>query len=407
MLIEATQRLVNCIKTDEHLRFILTISEQDHGAKIPEAGVLQLLNLPEQPHKITLKTILLRGEFRIQLSAYTQTQHFTKTLPSDMSCESAVDLVLNEPFRQVHLQSPNGDLYCRNIVGKDTYLSTKSTPPSKKQWESLTHDEQKNYIINPQNSHDLLEALAIIDSKGNIVQNMQAKFKQINHFLSIASSLEILKNPPEVLKVIDCGCGKAYLSFALYHWLTNLRGLTIELLGIDSNQHVISFCTRTARKLGYTSTTFTYGLINSIPQTNELDILIALHACDTATDDALALGIGSNAKAILSAPCCHHYVNERLKPATVPESVRLLLSDGITRERFADMLTDSMRRDILASKGYSAQLMEFISPEHTLKNIMIKAEKNQDVPFADYEQKVREEIETWHVAPKLAELVLG
>ncbi len=406
MLTEATQRLVNCIKTDEHLRCNLTVSQRDYGTPGPENGVTELLNLPEMPQKITLKTIILRGEFRFQVSAYTQKQHFTKTLPLEISCYDAVALVLREPFGQAHLQSPNGDLYCRSAGGKGRQLSVKSTPPSKKQWESITHDEQKNYIINPQNSQDLLEALSILDSKGNIVPSMQAKFKQINHFLTIASTLEVLKTPPEILNVIDCGCGKAYLSFALYHWLTNLRGLNVKMHGIDSNQHVISFCSRTARKLEYDGMTFTCGLINSIPPLTELDILIALHACDTATDDALALGIGSNAKAILSAPCCHHYVNERLKPATAPESVRLLLTDGITRERFADMLTDSMRRDILASKGYAAQLMEFISPEHTLKNIMIKAEKNQDVRSSDYEEKVREEIATWHVAPKLAELVM-
>jgi hypothetical protein len=402
MLLESLQRIADLIANDTHSLFILTMSEPERTAS---TQVEKMLALPDKPQKITLKTIVLRSEFRLQLSVYTPKQHFTQILPADITIHNALTLVLNEPFRQSHLQTPKADLYCRS-AGKEKMLSIRQTAPSKKQWEQLQHDDQKNYIISPQNSPELLHALGIIGENGTIIPTMQAKFKQINHFLSIAATLDILKNPPDILRVIDCGCGKAYLSFALYHWLTTLRGITVEMQGVDSNQHVISFCQRTAKKLNFTNATFTCGLIRSLEKKGSIDLLIALHACDTATDDALALGIVREAKAILSAPCCHYYLHERLKPANAPESVRLLLSDGITRERFADLLTDSMRRDILSSKGYSAHLIEFISPEHTLKNIMIKAEKSHSIPVKEYEQKVHEEISLWHVAPKLAELVL-
>ncbi len=405
MLIEAQKRIADLITKDPHSRFILTVSEPERTDSISEVETIVVL--PDKPQKITLKTILLRSEYRLQLSIYTQKQHFTQMLPHEMTVLNALNLVLNEPFRQSHLQTPNADLYCRSS-GKEKMLSIRQTAPSKKHWEQLEHDEQKNYIITPQNSPELLHAIGITGDTGIILHTMQAKFKQINHFLTIASTLDILKNPSENLElsVVDCGCGKAYLSLALYHWLVNLRGITVKLLGIDSNAHVISFCQKTAQKLGFDNAEFECTTIDAAARKDSrVNLLIALHACDTATDDALAFAVKHNADAILAAPCCHHYVNEKMKSAELPPSVGLLLQDGITRERFADLLTDSMRRDILASKGYSAHLMEFIAPEHTLKNIMIKAEKKADIPVQEYQRALLAEVALWKIAPKLAELV--
>jgi len=405
MLLEAHSRIAELIALDSFSRFILTLSEPERIDIVTE--IETMLSLPEKPQKITLKTLLLRSEYRIQLSVYTQKQHFTQILPREMTIHAALVLVLNEPFRQAHLQTPKHDLYCRNS-GKEKMLSIRKNPPSKKQWEQLQHDEPKNYIISPQNSDELLRALGFTAENGKILPTMQAKYKQINHFLSIASTLDILKNPPDdtSLSIVDCGCGKAYLSFALYHWLVNLRGLNVNLHGIDSNKQVISFCQKTARKLGFENAKFECTMIDKVVLSEpNITLLIALHACDTATDDAIALAITHNADAILAAPCCHHFVNEKMKQTVLPSAVGLLLQDGITRERFADLLTDSMRRDILSSKGYSAQLMEFIAPEHTLKNIMIKAEKKSDVPIIEYQRALNAEVEVWKVAPKLVELV--
>ena len=405
MLLEAQNRIAELIALDPNSRCILTLSEPERTDSATE--VETMLSIPEKPQKITLKTILLRSEYRLQLSVYTHKQHFTQTLPAEMTIQAALTLVLNEPFRQAHLQTPENDLYCRN-AGKDKMMSVRKNPPSKKQWEQLQHDEYKNYIISPQNSPELLRALGITAENGLILPTMQAKYKQINNFLSIASSLDILKNPPQdsPLNVVDCGCGKAYLSFALYHWLVNLRGMNVNLRGIDSNKQVIAFCQKTANKLGYSQAKFECNEI-SVAATAEapVNLMIALHACDTATDDALAFAVTHNAEAILAAPCCHHYMNEKMKQVILPASVGLLLQDGITRERFADLLTDSMRRDILSAHGYSAHLMEFIAPEHTLKNIMIKAEKNADIPVEEYKKSLEAEVAVWKIAPKLAELI--
>ncbi|MBS1537528.1 MAG: SAM-dependent methyltransferase [Bacteroidetes bacterium] len=405
MLLDAQNRIAELIALDSHSRFILTLSEPENS-DIP-TEVETMLSVPDKPQKITLKTILLRSEYRLQLSVYTPKQHFTQVLPAEMTIQAALTLVLNEPFRQAHLQTPNNDLYCRNS-GKEKMTSIRKKPPSKKQWEQLQHDEQKNYIITSQNSSELLQDLGITAENGMILPTMQAKYKQINNFLSIASSLDILKNPPQnsPLFIVDCGCGKAYLSFALYHWLVNLRGMNVRLRGIDNNKQVIAFCQKTVKKLRYVNAEFECIDINTAAVSDSpVNLLIALHACDTATDDALAFAITHNAAAILAAPCCHHYLNEKMKQVVLPPSVGLLLQDGITRERFADLLTDSMRRDILASKGYSAHLMEFISPEHTLKNIMIKAEKNAVIPVAEYQKVFEAEVSVWKIAPKLAELI--
>lgn len=405
MLIEAQNRIADLITKDPNSRFILTLSEPERTDAI--SGVEAMIDLPDKPQKVTLKTIMLKSEYRLQLSVYTQKQHFTQILPQEMTPLATLSLVLNEPFRQAHLQTPGADLYCRSS-GKEKMLSIRQSKPSKKHWEQLLHDDQKNYIITTQNSAELLQALGITGENGNVLHTMQAKYKQINHFLSIAATLDILKNPEEnsEISIVDCGCGKAYLSLALYHWLVNLRGLSVKLRGIDSNQHVISFCEKTAKKLGFQHAQFECTTIEAAARKDTpVNLIIALHACDTATDDALAFAVNHDADAILAAPCCHHYVNEKMKQSVLPPAVGLILQDGITRERFADLLTDSMRRDILAAKGYSAHLMEFIAPEHTMKNIMIKAEKKADIPVEEYKRALETEVALWKVAPKLAELV--
>lgn len=216
-----------------------------------------------------------------------------------------------------------------------------------------------------------------------------------------------MKNPPAELTIVDCGCGKAYLSLALFHYLTVTltSAVKVHLHGIDTNRSVIDFCRTTVEKLAFETAFFHHSTIAEAPLSSvKADIVIALHACDTATDDALAFAVQKNAQAIVAAPCCHNYVNSMISKHSVPDNATLLVQDGITRERLADILTDSMRRDILIGFGYTAKLIEFISPEHTLKNIMIRAEKKAE-PFAPDFTAFQTQRTLWNVAPKLAELL--
>lgn len=354
--------------------------------------------------KMILKTVELNERPHVQLNSYTDTQHFTTNKElTPIALNEMLDAIMAENFMQVHIQTPEQDVYFR-VLSKGVKQS--STAPSKKNWEAVTkHNNEKQYLINPNNARILLWQLGICNEKGVLVHAMSAKYKQINHFLSIATKLNVFKQ--DSISIVDCGCGKAYLSLALYHYLTVIAKKNVELVGIDTNNDVITFCNSLANKLGYTQARFECTAIDSYNHADYIDVLIALHACDTATDDALHLGMNLHAKAILAAPCCHHYVNEKLRLAQAPPLIAPLLRDGIARERFADLLTDTMRRDILRAYGYSAELIEFVSPEHTMKNIMIRAEKNETYhePNSELLQLVRMEREQWKAAPKLAEAV--
>lgn len=354
--------------------------------------------------KIIIKTILLNERPHFQLNTYTEKQHFAKNVEATKPLlDELLDAALAENFMQVHIQTPIADTYVRVL---STSVKANTTAPSKSNWDAVVkHNNEKQYLISPDNARILLWQLGICNEKGVLVHAMSAKYKQINHFLSIATKLDVFEQ--DTIRIIDCGCGKAYLSLALFHYLTVIKNKSVELLGVDSNKDVITFCSLLSQKLGYANATFVCSEINTVKVDGDIDVLIALHACDTATDDALNVGIKHNAKAILAAPCCHHYINEKLKATSAPPVIAPLLRDGIARERFADLLTDSMRRDILRAYGYSAELIEFVAPEHTMKNIMIRAEKVANITEVNQDilQTVRAEREQWKAAPKLAEHV--
>ncbi len=388
-----------------HGQFIATLSGRTSGSE--QSGIATLLSMPKAPHRVTLKTLVLHGSPHVQINAYTQKQHFAKNLPLvGTTLAELVQELLREPFTQMHIQTPEADTYARAIVKKHTgpSMSFRTTPPSKKQWEETGHNNDKQYLVTLQNSRDLLHALGITADNGTVRAPMQAKYRQINHFLALATRLDAVQNSSS-LRIVDCGCGKAYLSLSLYHVLANLMGKEVELTGIDTNAQVIDFCNRTAGSLHFGKATFLCTPISGFRPDSPVDLVIALHACDTATDDALALAVQADARAILAAPCCHHYVNSRLRAASAPDDVAVLLQDGITRERLADLLTDSLRRDILQGCGYTASLMEFVSPEHTMKNILIRAERTNRRTDAEKLRRVREEINRWHTGPRLAELL--
>jgi SAM-dependent methyltransferase len=306
-------------------------------------------------------------------------------------------LVFQNGFRQVHAQGVDSDTYLRISGSK---IKRRVTDASRSAISSR-HNSEKRYPITPSSAEPLLRAIGILGKNGAILSSMQAKYRQINHFIALTESIDVMHK--DELRVIDCGCGKAYLSFALYFYLTEIRGKHVHLVGIDRAADLIKKNRETAGKLNFQNAEFIQSSIADYKTDASCDVLIALHACDTATDDALALAVRTGARAIVAAPCCHHYVNAQLKAHKVPSDVAPLLRDGISRERFADLLTDTMRRDILRCFGYSAELVEFVSPEHTTKNIMIRAELRRHEQQIDHEL-VRElfvERERFHAAPKL------
>jgi SAM-dependent methyltransferase len=203
---------------------------------------------------------------------------------------------------------------------------------------------------------------------GKIKANMRDKFRQLNRFIEIIDDITSKLPPEKPLKIVDFGCGKSYLTFAVYYYLTVLCGRKVNMTGLDLKSDVIKNCNETAKKYGYENLQFLHGDISSA-DLGEFDIMITLHACDTATDYALFYAITHNVKYIFSVPCCQKEINAQITEKAFP----LMLSHGLTKERFSALLTDTLRAGILTAKGYSVDLMEFVGFESTPKNLLIRA----------------------------------
>lgn len=328
-------------------------------------------------------------------------------------------------YGQLLIQTPAYDLH---VLRKGARVTIKERPASRQFWSSDSEASskastielsQKTRALDTSADAELLRHIDLLTPEGTIRASMADKFRQLNHLLNIVDSLDVVHDLKTggVLHVVDAGCGKAYLSFALMHVLKK-RGIHVHLLGVDTNQHVIEHNRTVASALGFEKARFelstiadTYTSANTSKGTEALrcDLLIALHACDTATDEALALGIRTNALAMLVAPCCHHFVQKQMRATAkdaAPE-VSPLLEDGIIRERIGDVLTDTMRRDIVRSYGYDAHLEEFIALEHTMKNILLKAtKKNKKATIpSGLPPSVELLMQTWNVKPYLPELL--
>lgn len=256
---------------------------------------------------------------------------------------------------------------------------------------NFNNNRTKNYILQEGEPVPFLVLLGIMTAEGKVIASKYAKFRQINRFLEfiddilprILTKIEITTSRP--LRIADFGCGKSYLTFAVYHFLKNIKKINTEIIGLDLKKDVIEFCTKTANQLGYEGLHFDTGNIENYKYTAQPDIVITLHACDTATDFALEYAVKNSCTAILSVPCCQHEINAQLdenadqrKKINTGASAKVfasLLKYGIIKERFAALLTDALRAQYLESKGYSVRLLEFIDMEHTPKNILIRAVK--------------------------------
>ncbi|MBL7998953.1 MAG: methyltransferase [Candidatus Kapabacteria bacterium] len=359
-------------------------------------------NDPDLPHKVVMRTLEIRDIEHIQVNIYTARQHRAYNIEASADALNEIlDEILPMGFTQAHLQVPDADHYFR--VTKN-FMHKKKTAPTKNDFKPA-HDANKNMPINQTNSEELLKYLNITDSKGVILHSMRPKFKQLNQFINLINTMSIASL--NEIRIVDAACGKSYLSLTLYHYLVNIKGKTVFLTGVDSNKEVINFCTKAAEDLGFANAEFVCSAIDEYETDGDVDLTLAFYAPDTATDDALALAIRTNSQSVFCVPFEHHYLNAQLKTAVVPEEYQPLVKDGIVRERFANLLTDAMRRDILRAHGYKSELIEYISPDYVAANIALKAERipNADVPNEEILASVRNMRSTWNSAPKLAEIM--
>jgi SAM-dependent methyltransferase len=247
---------------------------------------------------------------------------------------------------------------------------------------SLSHDKAKQRLIKPVVERSYLNALQITDEEGKVFKSAQDKYRQLNHYIDILAPLikELSGDKPK--NVVDMGSGKGYLTFALYDYLKNIQGLNAAVKGVEFREDLVQLCNKVALECKFENLSFAQGTIQDF-DSSDFNIIIALHACDTATDDAIYKGIKADADLIVVAPCCHKQIRKELEKSKGPEELSFLIKNGVFMERQAEMVTDGLRALILQYAGYKTKVMEFVSDVHTPKNVMIVATKAPHGPRQD------------------------
>lgn len=327
---------------------------------------------------IYIKQILLKGDPKLSYTFRYKTRDIVKNYSIPEGVEKAQDF-LNRQFYVATLFTTSFDLIFENIFDKKMVL--RRIGPTFKITPEASHDRTKNRLISSNNKPYLTD-LKITDENGKVLVNSQDKYKQINHYIEILSSLIKEIAAPESVKVVDMGSGKGYLTFALYDYLANVLNMKAEVVGVEFRPELVELCNRISNQAGFTQLKFEQGTIEKFNSTGT-NILIALHACDTATDDAIYKGITSGAELIVVAPCCHKQIRRQLEAGKTKNDLDFLTKYGIFLERQSEMVTDGIRALVLEYFGYKTKVFEFISDAHTPKNVMIAGIKNKNALLKD------------------------
>lgn len=331
--------------------------------------------------KIKIRPMELKGTLCYQIEEFTKTQAFHKNVALS-ELQELFPAYFENRFRQAQIKLSGEEIQV--LVSKKGAVSIlrKKAKAEALPKLPLSHNRTKNYILNEGIPVPFLVELGVMTKDGSVTKAKYDKFRQINRFLEFVQ--DILPSLPDdrTITILDFGCGKSYLTFAIYHFLKVLHGRDVRIIGLDLKKDVIANCNRLAERLGYSELTFLHGDIADYEGMSQVDMVVTLHACDTATDFALAKAIGWNASVILSVPCCQHELNRQLKNAELSP----LLKYGLIKERTAALFTDAIRGNLLEAAGYQTQLLEFIDMEHTPKNILLRAVRKQP-PDADTLQK--------------------
>lgn len=326
----------------------------------------------EEIKKYTIRPVLVRDRLLFQSAAYTKTQVFHENLEQDQLTEKLREIL--PLYKQVQMRTTDGELTALiNKKGKAAIKVNAKQPdrPVKGDRSRLQHNRTKNYILQEGREVPFLQDLGVMTAEGKIVRTKYDKFRQINRFLEyIEDVLPYLPKDREIT-ILDFGCGKSYLTFAVYYYLKELKNYNIRIIGLDLKKDVIRNYNRLAQKYHYENLHFYEGSIEEFEGVTQVDMVITLHACDTATDYALYKAVHWGAQIILSVPCCQHELNGQMKT----EEFAPVTDYGILKERFAALATDGIRAKLLEGVGYDTQILEFIDMEHTPKNLLIRAIK--------------------------------
>jgi SAM-dependent methyltransferase len=358
--------------------------------------------------RVELRYVDLKAGRHLQVTSYDATQAHTANHP--VGDAAAVDALLEEPFGNWHVETTTRSVQLR--VTKKGEAVVHSTTRAEPVEIDRGHDREKGRLL-PEDD-PVFRAVGLTDAQGRLKPSRQAKYRQVEEFLrlldgTLTDALQKghLRQPSaeDPLRIVDLGCGNAYLTFAAQRFLTAVRGLPVVVTGVDVKEQSRAHNSAVAASLGVDAR-FEVGTIGGVALDPAPEVVLALHACDTATDEALAQAVGWDAQVVLAAPCCHHDVAAQLRKAPAPAPYSLLTRDGILRERLADTLTDGLRAALLRIEGYRVDVVQFVESQHTPRNTMLRAVRvggraGDGGVRAEYDELVA----AWSVRPKLAELL--
>jgi len=354
--------------------------------------------------KVKIRPVLMKGKLEFQETSYVGTKVFHENFSKDKLIERILT-ALTESFKQGELE--NKEFRATVLVSKKGKITvkTKKNVGEKKEID-LSHNRVKHYILEEGTAVPFLVELGVQSKDGKIIKSKYDKFKQINRYLEFIRDVLPILPKDRTVNIIDFGCGKSYLTFAMYHYLKVLNGYDIRVIGLDLKDDVIEKCNRLAEKFGYSSALkFIRGDISTFEGDYQPDMVVTLHACDTATDYALEKAVRWGAKVILSVPCCQHEVNKQIEC----KELEPVLKYGLIKERMSALITDAVRANMLEELGYDAQILEFIDMEHTPKNLLIRAVKRQETgnvqeKTGETSSEIAEFLEFLHTKQTLNEL---
>ena len=343
-------------------------------------------------NKIIMKSLSLKSAKNIQIESFKDNKAFHKNI--ELNNFQEIENILKEyieNFKQILLQIESLDISF--MKKKENFIKKENKNNLIK--NSNEHNKKKKYILNEGEKIDFLIELNLMSIEGKILKSSYNKFKQINKYLEfiddVIVELKTKKLIDNHINILDFGCGKSYLTFALYYYLKHYRkDLSFSIVGLDLKKDVIEFCNKVAQKLDYKNLEFLNGNIKDYDRTKKVDLVFSLHACNNATDYSLEKALSLNAKAILAVPCCHHEFFEKIqknKNSEFYNTLKIMADNGIILDKFASLATDSFRSLTLELCGYKTKMIEFIDMEHTPKNILIKAIKSKS---SNLKEKLKE-----------------
>lgn len=364
--------------------------------------------------RVEVRYVDLKAGRRLQVVSYDDTQAHTRNVELGRAAEAAVDELLAEPYASWHIRAGTETTQLR-VTKKGRPLLHRAPTEDGAGDVDRSHDRAKHRRLD--GADPLFQVLGIADERGRIKPTKVAKFRQVQDLLGVLSPLvdDVVSLGPGAdlsderpVRLVDLGCGNAYLTFAAYRYLTVVRELPVMATGIDVKAQAREHNTEVAHALGISDHfRFLEGGIGDAQVTPPPDVVVALHACDTATDDALARAVTWETPVILAAPCCHHDIQRQLSADHTPAGYRLVMRHGILRERFADVLTDALRAAILRLVGYRVEVVEFVDSQHTPRNALIRAVRTGVPAPAEVVAAYSSLVADWGVRPALADRLAG